>query len=166
MRCYHTFRSIEFDIQFDQTGYQRFLREQGLSEYDIKHLHIHFITNFTCSHFKGCVDLKPGGAFFRRGKEYVEQENETTPAFYRPVAPPGKCAAIFLRPEKCYASLNRTFLHETRHHLQHCLNSPSCRRYPGNERFASLEWKDRPWERDAEEFAEKYFRSHVFLYLL
>lgn len=162
MRCYYTFRNI----QFDQMGYQQFLREQELSEFDIKHLNIHLITDFTLSHFRGDNDLAPGGAFFQRGREYVEQENKTTPGVYRPVDPPGKYAAIFLRPAAMYFSfprLNHAFLHETRHHIQHCLNSPYCRSYPGNEVFDSLEWKDRPWEIDAEEFAERYFRSHTFL---
>src|SRR5258706_16304843 len=139
MRYYYTFHSIQFDIHFDKTGYQQFLREQELSEHAIKRLNIHFINDFTLSRFKGCVDLAPGGAFFQRDKEYIEQENQATSAFYRPVDPPCDYAAIFLRPEKCptLARLNRTFLHETRHHIQHCLNSPYCRSYPGNEAFDS-----------------------------
>jgi hypothetical protein len=166
MRCYNTFHSIQFDVQFDQMGYQQFLREQGLSEHAIKHLNIHFINDFTLSHLRESVELVAGGTFFQRGKEYVEQENRTTPAFYRPVDPPCDYAAIFLRPERCYTRLNRTFLHETRHHIQHCLNSPYCRSYPGNEVFASLEWKDRPWEIDAEKFAEDHVNQVSFLQMV
>src|SRR5437660_7262294 len=37
---------------------------------------------------KGCVDLEEGGAFYKRCREYVEQENKTTRAFYRLYDPP------------------------------------------------------------------------------
>src|SRR5215471_10767464 len=90
------------EYQFEKARYQQFLREQGLCEYDSKHLNIHFITNYTCSHFKGSVDLEEGGAYFQRCREYVEKHNKTTPAFYRPYDPPSKFAAIFLRPGKCH----------------------------------------------------------------
>jgi hypothetical protein len=171
MRYSCTFRSFEYDIQFDRTGYQQFLREQELSEYDITHLNIHLITNFTLSHFKGNNDLAPGGAFFQRGREYIEQENKTTKGLYREYDPPSKYAAIFLRPGLCHiwdtsAHLNHTFLHETRHHIQHCLKLSCCSRSPGNEVFASLAAKDQPWEIDAEEFADKHFQSHTFLQLV
>lgn len=166
MRCYDkSFHSIQFDIQFDKMGYQRFLREQGLSEHQIKYLSIHFVTDFTLSHFRGSEELAAGGTFFQRDREYVEEQNKTTPAFYRPVNPDNTYAAIFLRPGICHSSahLNHTFLHETRHHIQHCLNLACCRSSPGNEVFASLEWKDQPWESDAEHFAYQYSRSHTFL---
>ena len=101
-----------FTYKFDKAGYQQFLREQELSEYDIKHLNIHLITDFTSAHFKGCVDLAPGGAFFQRGREYVEQENKTTRAFYQPVHPDSTYAAIFLRPAKCHL-LARLLLAQT-----------------------------------------------------
>jgi hypothetical protein len=169
MRYSCTFRSIQYDIQFDRAGYQQFLREQKLSKHDITHLNIHLISDFTLSHFKGNNDLAPGGAFFQRGREYVEQENKTTMGLYREYDPPGKYAAIFLRPAAMYFSsplLNRTFLHETRHHIRHCLKLSCCTRSPGNEVFASLEAKDRPWEIDAEEFADKHFQSHTFLQLV
>jgi hypothetical protein len=96
MRCYYTFRSIQFDILFDRTGYQQFLREQELNEHDIKFLNIHFIADFTLSHFSGSDDLVAGGAFFQRGREYIEQENKTTPAFYRPVHPDRGSRHFFL----------------------------------------------------------------------
>ena len=166
MRC--TYTNVTHDIHFDQTRYQQFLREQGLNEHAIKYLNIHFINDFTLSHFRGSEELLAGGTFFQRGKEYVEQENRTTPAFYRPVHPDSKYAAIFLRPKKCSTPylLHRTLLHETRHHIQHCQNSSYCRSSPGNEVFASLEWKDQPWEIDAEDFADKHFRSHAFLQMV
>ncbi len=168
MRCYSTFRSIQFDVLFDRTGYQQFLRAQRLNEHDIKFLNIHFIADFTLSHFSGSDDLAAGGTFFQRGREYIEQENKTTPAFYRPVNPDNTYAAIFLRPEKCHMSadlINRTFLHETGHHIQHCRNLPCCRSRPENEVFASLEWKDRPWEIHAEKFAYD-FQSNTFLQMV
>ncbi len=56
MRCYYA--KDYCDYQFDKAGYQQFLREQGLSEHDIKRLNIHLITDFTCSHFRGNVDLE------------------------------------------------------------------------------------------------------------
>ena len=95
MQCYY--RGPFRNIQFEKTSYQQFLRKQGLSEHAIRYLNIHFITDFTLSDFEGCIDLAEGGAFFKRGREYVEQENETTIGFYRPVDPPRKYAAIFLR---------------------------------------------------------------------
>src|SRR5258708_40352960 len=76
MRCYYT--KFVQDIHFDKTRYQQFLRKQGLREHDIKHLNIRLITDFTCSHFKGNVDLEEGGAYFHRCREYVEKENLTT----------------------------------------------------------------------------------------
>jgi len=169
MQCYYTFHSIQFDIQFDKTGYQQFLREQGLSEHDIKHINILFITDFTCSHFRGCVDLAAGGAFFQHGKEYVEQENKKTLGLYRPVDPPGEYAAIFLRPAAMYFSsprLNHTFLHETRHHIQHCLKLPSCSTVHPRVANEAHSARNQPWEIDAEEFADKYFRFHTFLQIV
>ncbi len=117
MRCYY--ERVYRGIQFDKAGYQRFLREQVLSEYDIKRLNIYLITDLTCSHFKGCADLAPGGVFFGRCKEYVEKEHRTTRAFYRPYDPPCDYAAIYLRPKTCFnfAILNIALLHETRHHM-------------------------------------------------
>lgn len=163
MRCYYTFRNI----QFDKMGYQQFLREQELSELDIKHLNIHFITDFTLSHFRGDNDLAPDGAFFQHGREYVEQENKTTLGLYRPVDPPGKYAAIFLRPAAMYfssARLNHSFLHETRHHIQHCLKLSCCSIFHDHVEAHSA--RNQPWEIDAEQFADKYFRSHTFLQIV
>jgi hypothetical protein len=166
MRYYSkSFHSIQFDVQFDKAGYQQFLIEQKVSEHQIKYLDIHLITDFTLSHFRGSEELLAGGAFFQRGREYIEKHSKTTQGFYRPVNPDNTYAAIFLRPEKCHTSaeLNHTFLHETRHHIQHCRNLLCCRSSTGNEVFASLEWGDQPWEIDAEQFADKYFWSHIFL---
>jgi len=168
MRYSCTFRSFEYDIQFDKAGYQQFLREQELSEYDITHLNVYLITDFTLSHFKGSKDLAPGGAFFQRGREYVEQENKKTKGLYREYDPPRKYAAIFLRPGLCHiwdtsAHLNHTFLHETRHHIQHCLDLLCNRSSP---EYESLAWKDRPWEINADEFADKYVQSHTFLHVV
>ncbi len=164
MRCYS--HRLFRDIQFDRTGYQQFLREQGLSEQDIKRLNIHFITDFTCSHFRGCVELAPGGAFFQRCKEYVKQENQATLAFYRPYDPPCEYAAIFLRPAKCHtpAHLNRTFLHETRHHIQHCLKLPCCTAVNAGVANEVGGAKNQPWEIDADQFAEKYINQISFFF--
>jgi hypothetical protein len=152
MRC--TYTKVSRDIHFDRARYQQFLREQGLCEHDINYLNIHFIHDFTLSQLRGSEELRAGGAFFQRGEEYVAKMNETASAFYRPVNPDNQYAAIFFRPNKCLPLLNYTFLHETKHHIQHCLKESCCRCSPGNEMFASLEWKDQPWEIDAEKFAE------------
>jgi hypothetical protein len=156
MRCYSN--KFVHDIQFDKTRYQQFLREQGLSEHDIKHLNIRLITDFTCSHFRGNVDLEEGGAYFRRCREYVEKENKTTLAFYRPYDPPSEYAAIFLRPAKCHtpAHLNHTFLHETRHHIQHCLKLPCKRPVDAPVESEVPNERNQPWEIDAEQFARAY----------
>jgi hypothetical protein len=166
MRC--TYTNVPRDVNFDRARYQQFLREQGLSERDIKRLNIHFVNDFTLSHFKGSEELLAGGAFFQRGREYIEKQNKTTPAFYRPVNPDNMYAAIFLRPKKCPTPhlLHRTLLHETRHHIQHCQNLSRCRTSPGNEVFASLEWKDQPWEKDAEKFAEDHVDQVSFFLLV
>jgi len=160
MRCYYT--KFVHDIQFDKTEYQQFLREQGLSEHDIKRLNIHFITDFTLSDFEGSIDLAEGGAFFQRGKEYVEQENKTTLAFYRPYDPPdSEYAAIFLRPAKCHtpAHLNHTFLHETRHHIQHCLKLSCCSAVAIRVENEAHRARSQPWEVDADQFATKYLNQ-------
>ena len=164
MRCSYT--HVSHDINFDRARYQQFLREQGLCEHNINYLNIHFINDFTLSHFRGNEELLAGGAFFQRGKEFVAKMNETASAFYRPVNPDNQYAAIFFRPKKCIPRLNYTFLHETRHHIQHCLNLPCCRSSPGNEMFASLEWKDQPWEFDAEKFAEDHVNQVSFFLLV
>lgn len=169
MRYYYIFRSIQFDIQFDKTGYQQFLREQELSEHDIKHLNIHLITDFTLSHFRGNDELAAGGAFFQRGREYVEQENKTTIGLYRPVDPFCEYAAIFLRPAAMYYSsprLNHTFLHETRHHIQHCLKLPCCSKFHDGIVNEAHSARNQPWEIDAEQFATRYFGSHTFLQII
>ncbi|SRR6266436_7661358 len=163
MRCYYARAYCAY--QFDKTGYQQFLREQGLSEHDIKHLNIRLITDFTCSHFRGHVDLEEGGTYFHRCREYVEKENKTTLAFYRPYDPPSEYAAIFLRPAKCHtpAHLNHTFLHETRHHIQHCLKLPCCSAVnPGIENEVHGA-KNQPWEIDADQFARNYSNIYSFL---
>jgi hypothetical protein len=160
MRCYYV--KAYCDIQFDKAGYQQFLREQGLSEHDIKRLNIHFITDFTCSYFKGNVDLERGGAFYKRCREYVEQENKTTLAFYRPYDPPSEYAAIFLRPGRCrsLSHLNQTFLHETRHHIQYCLKLPSCRVVNAGVANEAQSAKSQPWEIDADQFERDY--KHIY----
>lgn len=160
------YRKSFHSIEFDRAGYQQFLREQKLSEHQIKYLDIHLITDFTLSHFRGSEELLAGGPFFRRGEEYIEQENSITRGFYRPVNPDNTYAAIFLRPKKCHMDadlINRTFLHETGHHIQHCRNLLCCRSSPGNEVFASLERKVQLREIDADQFADKHFRFHTFL---
>ncbi len=166
MRCYSE-KSLR-DIQFDKAGYQRFLTEQGLSEHDIKRLNICLLTDFTCSHFKDCVDLAPGGTYFHRCREYVEQENKTTLAFYRPYdLPDSKNAAIFLRPAKCHtpAHLNQTFLHETRHHIQHCLKLPCCSAANTDVENEAHRAKNQPWEIDADQFAMMYVNRVAFFVL-
>jgi len=154
------------EYQFEKASYQQFLREQGLSEHDIKRLNIRLITDFTCSHFKGSVDLKEGGAYFHRCREYVERDNKTTLGFYRPYDPPHKFAAIFLRPGKCHtaATLHQTFLHETRHHLQHCLKLSCCSAVNAGIEGEEDRAKNQPWEIDADEFAENY--SHIPFFIL
>jgi hypothetical protein len=156
MRCYC--ERVYRGIQFDKAGYQRFLREQGLSEHDIKRLNIHLITDFTCSHFKGCADLAPGGVFFGRCREYLEKENRATRAFYRPYDPPCDYAAIFLRPKKCFifADLNIALLHETRHHLQHCLKLPCCSTVNARVENEANGAENQPWEIDAVQFARDH----------
>jgi hypothetical protein len=109
MRC--TYTNVPHDVNFDKIRYQQFLREQGLSEHAIKYLNIHFINDFTLSHFKGSEELLADGAFFQRGREYVEEQNKMARAFYRPVNPDNMYAAIFLRPKKCptpYQSVEKT----------------------------------------------------------
>ncbi len=166
MRCYYT--KFVQDIHFDKTRYQQFLRKQGLREHDIKHLNIRLITDFTCSHFKGNVDLEEGGAYFHRCREYVEKENLTTLGSYRPYAPPSKFAAIFLRPGKCHtaATLHQTFLHETRHHLQHCLKLPWCSAVNAGIEGEEHSSKKQPWEIDADDFASTYSNIPFFILLV
>jgi hypothetical protein len=163
MRCYY--ETAYCDIQFDKAGYQQFLRDQGLSEHDIKHLSICFITDFTCLHFKGSIDLEEGGAFYKRCREYVEEHNKTTGGLYRPHDPPSsEYAAIFLRPAKYLtpARWNHTFLHETRHHIQHCLKLPCCSIVHAGVANEAHSAKNQPWEIDADQFAEKYVNQISF----
>src|SRR6266480_1638167 len=162
MQCYSLFHNIRFDIHFDRAEYQQFLREQELSEHDITYLDIHLIDDFTLSHFLGDDDLAPGGAFSQRGEEYVEQKNMENQGLYRSVDSHHPHAAIFVRPHRCCTSarLNHVFLHETRHHIQQCQNMS------WGEVPAWLEWKDRPWEIDAEKFAYKFAQSHTFLHMV
>src|SRR6266699_187573 len=117
MRCYY--EKAWCDYQFDKAEYQQFLRDQGLSEHDIK----------------------------------------TTRAFYRPYDPPSsEYAAIFLRPAKCHtpAHWNHTFLHETRHHIQHCLKLSCCSTVNAGVANEARSAKSQPWEIDADQFAMKY----------
>lgn len=74
MRCYYT--KFVHDIHFDKTRYQQFLREQGLSEHDITHLNILFITDFTLAHFTGSPTFSPDGTYFQHDREYVEKRNK------------------------------------------------------------------------------------------
>jgi hypothetical protein len=169
MRCYsHTF---VHDIHFDKTRYQQFLREQGLREHDITHLNIHLITDFTRLHFKGGVDLEEGGAFYGRCKEYMEEQNKMTAGLYRPYDPPSsEYAAIFLRPEQYKAPvrlmdpifLNHTFLHETRHHIQHCLKLPCCSTVNAGVANEAHSARNQPWEVDAEQFANEHVNQVSF----
>ena len=163
MRCYYN--KFVHGIHFDKARYQQFLRGQELSEYDIRHLNIHLITDFTCSHFKGNVHLEEGGAYFQRDKEYVEKMNETTLGLYRPYDPStSDYAAIFLRPEKYKTPvhqmdpifLNCTLLHETRHHMQHCLELPCRKSIHAPVESELPNERNQPWEIDAEQFASEY----------
>jgi len=163
MRCYY--EKAYRGIQFVKAGYQQFLREQGLSEHDIKRLNIHLVTHFSCSHFKGCSDLAPNGAFFGRCREYAEQENRTTHAFYRPYDPPSNYAAIFLRPKRAtfmIADLNIYLLHETRHHIQHCLKLPCCRAVNAGIENEAQSAENQPWEIDAVQFAREHSNMAFF----
>src|SRR6266849_1545954 len=162
MRCYYT--KFVQDIHFDKTRYQQFLREQGLREHDIKHLNILFITNFTLAHFRGSPALADGGAFFQSDREYVAKRNEMALGLYRPYYPSRAYAAIFLRPEQYKTPvrhnqlfLNVDLLHETRHHIQYCLDLPCCK--PVDDApvdSEALNERNQPWEIDAEEFASRY----------
>jgi hypothetical protein len=170
MRCYYT--KFAQDIHFDKIRYQQFLREQGLREYDIKHLNIFFITDFTHAHFRGSPALADGGAFFQRDEEYVAKRNEMALGLYRPYYPPSRpYAAIFLRPEQRKTPvhrldpifLNETLLHETRHHIQSCLDLPCCK--PIDDAPAdgdTFNERNQPWEIDAEEFAYRYVNQLSF----
>jgi hypothetical protein len=132
---------------------------------------IHLITDFTRLHFKGNVNLEEGGAYFQRDKEYVEKMNEIALGLYRPYDPPtSEHAAIFLRPEKYKTPvhlmdpifLNRTLLHETRHHMQHCLELP-CRKPVHAPVESELpNERNQPWEIDAEKFASAYVNQVSF----
>jgi hypothetical protein len=164
MRCYYAEDYSYY--QFDKARYQQFLREQGLREHDIKRLNISLITDFTCSHFRGSADLERGGTYFQHCREYVEQENGTARAFYRPYDPPSsEYAAIFLRPGKCHtpAHLNHVFLHETRHHIQHCLKLPCCTAVNAGIENEAYGAENQPWEIDAEQFAREYDKISSFL---
>lgn len=165
--CYEDayWRNPYCEFQFDKARYQQFLREQELSEHHIKRLNIHLITDFTCSHFKGSVDLEEGGAYFHRCREYVEKENRTTLGFYRPYDLPSKFAAIFLRPGKCHpaATLHQTFLHETRHHIQHCRKLSCCSAVNAGIEGEEHSSKKQPWEIDADDFANKYSNLPFFI---
>lgn len=172
MRCF--FEKAYRDIQFDMAAYQQFLRECEdckLSEYDIKHLNIRFITDFTRSHFTGCAALAPDGAFFQREREYVATMNEAAGGFYKPYDPPDKFATIFVRSGHFHLPiqlmnptfLNALLLHETRHHIQHCRSLPWKR--PVDAIIDSHEPNERnyPWEKDAEDFAYRYGNRISFL---
>src|SRR6266849_3816718 len=163
MRCYsHTFvhysNKLVRDVQFDKAQYQQFLRDQGLREHDITHLNIHLITDFTVLHFKGDVNLEEGGAYFQRDKEYVEEHNKTTDGLYRPYDQPCEYAAIFLRPARYFTlwHWNHTLLHETRHHIQHCLKLPCCSTVNAGVANEAHSARNQPWEIDAEQFASAY----------
>jgi hypothetical protein len=167
MRCYYT--KFVYDIQFDKTRYQQFLREQGLSEHDITHLNILFITDFTHSHFRSSPTFAAGGTFFQRDREYVEKMNETALGLYRPYYPSRAYAAIFLRPERYKTSvylnqkfLNETLLHETRHHIQQCLELPCCKPVNAPVESERPNERNQPWEIDAEQFAGAYVNRVSF----
>jgi hypothetical protein len=163
MRCYYT--KFVHDIHFDKARYQQFLKEQGLSEHDIKHLNILFITDFTLAHFRDSPVLAAGGAFCQRDREYVAKRNEMARGLYRPYSPSRAYAAIFLRPEQYKTPvhllnpifLNVDLLHETRHHIQYCLDLPCSK--PVDDALVdseALNERNQPWEIDAEEFASRY----------
>ncbi len=171
MRCYYN--KFVHDIHFDKAGYQQFLREQGLSEHDIKHLNILFITDFTHSHFRGSPTFADGGSFFQRDREYVEKMNEVALGLYRPYYPSCAYAAIFLRPERyktpVYLNqifLNETLLHETRHHIQQCLALPCCKPVDAPVEGESPNERNQPWEIDAEQFTSAYVNRVSFFLLV
>ena len=171
MRCYYN--KFVHDIHFDKVRYQQFLREQGLREYDITHLNIFFITDFTLAHFRGSPTFAADGTYFQRNKEYVEKRNkQESLGLYRPYYPSRPYAAIFLRPEQRKTSvrhldpifLNETLLHETRHHMQHCLDLPcntSVDDVPVGDDLPNE--RNQPWEIDAEQFASAYAGQVFFI---
>ncbi len=168
MRCYYT--KFVHDIHFDKTRYQQFLREQGLSEHDITHLNILFITDFTLAHFTGSPTFSPDGTYFQHDREYVEKRNKEARGLYRPYYLSRAYAAIFLRPEMYKAPvhlmdpihLNVDLLHETRHHIQYCLKLSCCKSIDTPVDHDALNERDQPWEIDAEEFASRYARQVSF----
>ena len=168
MQCYYT--KFVHDIHFDKTRYKQFLREQGLNEHDIKHLNILFITDFTCAHFGGSPALAAGGTFFQRDREYVAKRNEMALGLYRPYYPSRAYAAIFLRPERYKTPvrhnqtfLNETLLHETRHHIQYCLDLPCCKPVDDTPVEDDLpNERNQPWEIDAEDFTLRHVNQVSF----
>ncbi len=141
-----------------------------MSEHDITHLNILFITDFTLAHFRGSPALADGGAFFQRDEEYVAKRNEMALGLYRPYYPSRAYAAIFLRPERYQTPvrhnqifLNETLLHETRHHIQYCLDLPCSK--PVDDAPVeddALNERKQPWEIDAEDFTRKYVNQVSF----
>jgi len=170
MQCYYN--KFVHDIRFDKAGYQQFLREQGLSEHDVTHLNILFITNFTLAHFRGSSALAPGGAFFQRDREYVTKRNkQESLGLYRPYYPSRPYAAIFLRPEQRKTPvrhldpifLNETLLHETRHHIQYCQKMECCKPVDDGPVGDDLpNERNQPWEIDAEDFTRKHLKQVSF----
>lgn len=170
MRCYY--ESAYRDIQFDKAAYQQFLREQGLREYDITHLNILFITDFTLVHFRGSPKLAPGGAFFQCDREYITKRNkQESLGLYRPYYPSRLYAAIFLRPEQRKTPvrhldpifLNETLLHETRHHIQYCQKMECSKPVddaPVDDDLPNE--RNQPWEIDAEDFTRKHLKQVSF----
>ena len=169
MRCY-TEKAYRI-IQFDKIEYQKFLKNQGLSERDIKRLNILFITNFTPAHFSGSPTLAPGGAYFQHTGEYVAKMNDKARGLYRPSYLPDTYAAIFLRPGQHKTPihmmnpifLNEVLLHETRHHIQHCLKLSCMKSFDSVVDSDAPSERDQPWEMDAEDFAAKYVKQVSFL---
>lgn len=169
MRCYS--ERADSIIQFDKEEYQKFLKNQGLSEHDIKRLNILFITNFTLAHFTGSPTFAPEGTYFQRAKEYVTKMNEKALGLYRPSYPSRAHAAIFLRPGRYKTPvhlinpifLNEVLLHETRHHIQSCLNLSCKRPVDAAVNSNAPNERDQPWEIDAEDFAMRYVKQVSFL---
>lgn len=142
-----------------------------MSEQDIRRLDIHFVTKFTWLHlvsraFVRMLNESDRAALQEKCRVYEEEYNNTAAAFYRPrptlITHPG--AAILLSPRQSLTMrhLNRTFLHETRHHIQDCLGLPCAQRSPETE---SLEWEYLPWEIDAIQFADQYCQQVSFFLL-
>jgi hypothetical protein len=89
---------------------------------------------------------------------------------YRPYYPSRAYAAIFLRPERYKTPvrllnpifLNGDLLHETRHHIQYCLNLLCCKTADAPVDSDALNERNQPWEIDAEQFEFEHLNQVSF----